>query len=382
MMRGVYVPHDLKSLKLSQDAERLLTNLVLDGRVSLELMSDIEADRDVVLNELDDAAAQVSPNDMLDPMATNPDLDSNLNPDFDSDSDSDSDQAALDMLALLENVTEAENGADETISFSDENVFAAPDLDVMFEASAQADANDADTEDALEESQLTSRLARVKQLFRRGRQAPEEADDDTLKTYIGLKNVRQAFERQTSKSPLGMTVLLVLCLMLVAAFPPIINLAYIQPNITKNNQKLSQIANFKAQVDAKKRDSAIQLNKIKKLEKNLGGYAVNVKGQAEFDLLSAAFLTALERYNVKILSNQTAIDETLTTKLADGKIIEGMVFDLGLQTRFDIYRNIRNIFMEQMGSVTVLEEKITAMPGSNELDIKLKMAVVYLKEGQ
>ncbi len=97
-----------------------------------------------------------------------------------------------------------------------------------------------------------------------------------------------------------------------------------------------------------------------------------MKGQAEFDLLSAAFLTALERYNVKILSNKTALDETLTTKLADGKIIEGMVFDLGLQSRFDVYQNIRNIFMEQMGSVTVLEEKITAMPGSNELDIKLQ----------
>ncbi len=374
MMRGVYVPHDLKSLQLSQDAERLLTNLVLDGRVSLELISEKDFD------DITDDVAGAAP-----PVETDIGLNKELVPDnggHDADADIDADAAAFDMLELLENVTKAEYGADETVFVTDEEAFAAPDLDALFDGNSENE-SDAGAEEAIDsQPQNLSRFERVKQFFKRGGKAQEDADDDTLKTYIGLKNVREAFERQTSKSPLGVTLLLVLCLLLVAAFPPIINLAYIQPNITENNQKLSQIANFKAQIEVKKRDSAIQLNKIKKLEKNLGGYAANVKGQAEFDLLSAAFLTALERYNVKILSNKTALDETLTTKLADGKIIEGMVFDLSLQSRFDVYQNIRNIFMEQMGSVTVLEEKITAMPGSNELDIKLKMAVVYLKEGQ
>ncbi len=57
MMRGVYVPHDLKSLQLSQDAERLLTNLVLDGRVSLELIS--EKDFDGITDDVAGAAPPV-----------------------------------------------------------------------------------------------------------------------------------------------------------------------------------------------------------------------------------------------------------------------------------------------------------------------------------
>ena len=56
--------------------------------------------------------------------------------------------------------------------------------------------------------------------------------------------------------------------------------------------------------------------------------------------------------------------------------------DLELQTRFDVYQNIRHIFMEQMRSVNVIEEKITARPGENELNVRLKMAVVYLKEAE
>ncbi len=187
----------------------------------------------------------------------------------DADADIDADAAAFDMLELLENVTKAEYGADETVFVTDEEAFAAPDLDALFDGNSE-DESDAGAEEAIDsQPQNLSCFERVKQFFKRGGKAQEDADDDTLKTYIGLK-MCEAFERQTSKSPLGVTLLLVLCLLLVAAFPPIINLAYIQPNITENNQKLSQIANFKAQIEVKKRDSAIQLNKIKKLEKTLG----------------------------------------------------------------------------------------------------------------
>ena len=48
-----------------------------------------------------------------------------------------------------------------------------------------------------------------------------------------------------------------------------------------------------------------------------------------------------------------------------------------LESRFEVYRSIREIFVKEVKSVAIIEENLTAKPGSNLLRVRLKMAVAY-----
>ena len=381
MMRGIYIPQNIKSMPLSEDARNVLTSLALNEPINLQRP------------RVEGIVQGQTPSDMHDGVidgltaGTADDLSGRNNEAAGAVEDT---GFETDAGVELENV----RGADEALAEAEEqavellSVLSGVDADVPQTSEQDDDVKFLSVEgiDAEEDLDLET-FEDVAEDAPRGfmrffKRAEQLESGSSLKTVVGLKDVRRAFEQQTSRSPYLTTIFLVVVLLLVAAIPPIINLSYIQPTITDNNQKMTMMANFSAQIEAKTNDAKILQNKIKKLENNLGGYALNVKKQVDFDFLTTAFLGALERYDVKILSNQTMIDESLTTKLDEKTSIEGVMMNLELQTRFDVYQNIRHIFMEQMGSVNVIEEKITARPGENELNIKLKMAVVYLREAE
>ena len=376
-MRGIYIPKNIKTMPLSEDARNVLTSLVLDEPVSLHQRSvgiGLDQEGAAEMPAHPDGITGQSGEDRVDQTdmdATGPEpLQSQNGEDFDetlTQAEAEANEDAGELLSVL-------SGVDEEVSIAE----TEGEGDVTFLASEGNGFDEALDKETFDDEPEDSPRGFMR-FFRR---TEEVESGSSLKSVVGLKDVRRAFEQQTTSSPYLTTTFLIVLLLLVAAIPPIVNLSYIQPTITDNNQKMSMMANFSAQIEAKTNESRILQNKIKKLENNLGGYALNVKSQADYDFLVTAFLGALERYDVKILSNQSKVDESLTTKLDDNKSIEGVMMDLELQTRFDVYQNIRHIFMEQMGSVNVIEEKITARPGENELNIRLKMAVVYLKEAE
>ena len=193
------------------------------------------------------------------------------------------------------------------------------------------------------------------------------------------KNIRKIFEHETTASPLVKTVALSVLLVLVAALPPLINLAYIQPTITTNNDRLAKMTAFREKLAAQRKESEKMTAQIKAIEKRILGHGRHLKKQSDFEFLFGAFLAALERYNVTILNNTSQVDENKTTKIGRDAIAETMIVDMHLQTRFDIYRNIREIFMQQMGAVKIISETMSARPDSSLIDIKIKMGVTYLK---
>ncbi len=193
------------------------------------------------------------------------------------------------------------------------------------------------------------------------------------------KNIRKIFEHETTASPLAKTVALSVLLVLVAALPPLINLAYIQPTITTNNDRLAKMTAFREKLAAQRKESEKMTAQIKAIEKRILGHGRHLKKQSDFEFLFGAFLAALERYNVTILNNTSQVDENKTTKIGRDAIAETMIVDMHLQTRFDIYRNIREIFMQQMGAVKIISETMSARPDSSLIDIKIKMGVTYLK---
>ncbi len=381
MMRGVHIPKNIQTMHLSDDARNVLTNLVLVKTLSLEELSLPEPARQPAADEYSDLIQNAAVEDLLI---------SDFEIDFGFEQASQ--ELAFDVNAF--DVDEIEIEEENTDTFEVEAL-----LFVLAGIEENEAANLIDNkrqDEGLNEGQATFLTLKspskdddplivdeAKKIPKEGRRffkRKQATASSSLKSHVGLKDVRRAFEQQTRKSPFAMTFFLLVVVLLVAGIPPLINLAYIQPTITDNNQKLSMIANFKVQTEAKFDESKILQNKIKKLKKNLGGYALNVKKQDEYNFMVSAFLSALERYDVKILSNQSWVDESLTTKLDDKNIIEGVMMALEIQSRFDVYQSIRNIFIEQLSSVSVIEEKITALPGENELNIKLKMAIVYLKE--
>ncbi|MDD9797682.1 MAG: hypothetical protein OXT03_00990 [Alphaproteobacteria bacterium] len=201
-----------------------------------------------------------------------------------------------------------------------------------------------------------------------------------LKTVTGVKHVRKTFEQQSFGSPFLKTIILIFALLLVAALPPAVNLFYIQPIITDNNSKLSEISLFKSQTIKDTRQADKLLVQLKSTERNMRNLATKLSKQDEFESLYNHFLTALENYNVKIIKKNSTIDKVHSVVIGTDKKIEIKIIDLEVETRFDIYRAIREIFIKEASSVTILEERITAAPNKANLRINLKIEAAYLKE--
>lgn len=215
-----------------------------------------------------------------------------------------------------------------------------------------------------------------------GMQAPDSLTytKGKLKTITAVKHVRKTFEQQSSSSPLLKTMSLIFALLLVAALPPAVNLFYIQPIITDNNSKLSEISLFKSQTVKDTREADKLLVQLKSTERNMRSLATKLSKQSEFETLYNHFLTALERYNVKIIKKNSTIDKVHSVVIGTDKKIEIKIIDLEVETRFDIYRAIREVFIKEASSVTILEERITATPNKANLKINLKVEAAYLKE--
>lgn len=322
-MRGILIPENLENFSLSSEAQIMLAELAAGGA---QKRADIEVEEIFFLRGSDEDDFQQ----------------------FDAD----------ELIDLLANMNEqAENG--ETASDEDADK-------VMLHEGADSEGTKEEEE---EEGESQEGLA-----------AFEDETKSSMVALRGYADVRKAFEHETSSSPIGKTIFLIILLVLVAALPPIVNLAYIQPTITANNAKLSLMTNMHAAIVTKSKDSEKVAAQIKTVEKRILGYSRYMKKQSDFDFLFNAFLGALERYEVIILNNTLQVDESQNTKIGKNGIVETVIVDMHLQTRFDIYRNIREIFMKKIGAVKVISETMVAKPNSNLLDIKIKMGVTYLKD--
>lgn len=189
--------------------------------------------------------------------------------------------------------------------------------------------------------------------------------------------VRKIFEAETSSSPIPKTAILAFILLLVAALPPILNFTYIQPAISENNRKADEITIFQGQIAKNNKRSADLLSQIKLLEKRSENIAGTLVDRERFDFLLQRFLAAFERFGVEIISITNDVD-------AENKFIVGNnlpvlvnTVTVELESRFEVYRSIREIFVKEVKSVAIIEENLTAKPGSNLLKVRLKMAVAY-----
>jgi len=276
------------------------------------------------------------------------------------------DDALIELLGQLDSAdTEADEveTQDEKEPLSMFEAALGAIIDDENETIEEAEENENEAEE--EEAQATDALT-----YKKGK----------LKTITAVKHVRKTFEQQSSSSPLLKTMSLIFALLLVAALPPAVNLFYIQPVITDNNSKLSEISLFKSQTIKDTRQADKLLVQLKSTERNMRNLATKFSKQSEFESLYNNFLAALERYNVRIIKKNSTIDKVHGFTIGTDKKIEIKIIDLEVETRFDIYRTIREIFIKEARSVTILEERIIASPNNANLKINLKIEAAYLKE--
>ena len=189
--------------------------------------------------------------------------------------------------------------------------------------------------------------------------------------------VRKIFEAETSSSPIPKTAVLAFVLLLVAALPPILNFTYIQPTISENNRKADEISIFQGQIAKNNKRSGDLLSQIKLLEKRSENIAGTLVDRERFDFLLQRFLAAFERFGVEIISISNDVDAESKFIVGNNLPVLVNTVTVELESRFEVYRSIREIFVKEVKSIAIIEENLTAKPGSNLLKVRLKMAVAY-----
>ena len=189
-----------------------------------------------------------------------------------------------------------------------------------------------------------------------------------VRRLVGYKDANSAYDAQSGSSLLPFTIIRTVVLVLVAAVPPLVNLIVIQPQISDNNRKLTQIRSFeaKSQDDRKKADElALKIARSQKAAKRrISSLLPDTQAQA----LINHYLEAMQQFEVDLLSYR------VTTKperkvIVGQEVQEATVLQMELSSRYDIYVDIRKIFVEQANNIIVLDEVFETQPDSLRLKI-------------
>jgi len=240
-------------------------------------------------------------------------------------------------------------GAVEIVGEADED-----DADFDF------DADDFDDEDADEKSGgLWSRL---------------RGAGSGVSRLVGFKNAAAAYDAQTGASLLPYTIIRTVVLVLVAAVPPAVNLLVIQPQISDNNRKLTEMRSFEAKAKEDQRVADGLAEKIIRGQKISQRLIQTLPPTSEFESLFNKYLAALQRYGMILNSYNVAPDAERTFVVGDKKL-EANIVAIELEGRYDVYAEIRNVFAKESRLLKVVEERIQPVEGSLDLRITSKLLV-------
>ena len=188
---------------------------------------------------------------------------------------------------------------------------------------------------------------------------------------VGFKNASAAYSAQSGRSLLPFTIIRTVVLVLVAAVPPLVNLIVIQPQISDNEHKLTQIRSYKAssQEDGKEADKLAK--KIARAKNAAKATIGNLKPDEEIQTLITQYLEALQRYGVDLAGYNVSTDPERKV-IAGDKVQVATILQVDMISRYNVYTEIRRVFVEQAKSVKVLDEVFEVQPDSLDLKISAR----------
>ena len=195
-----------------------------------------------------------------------------------------------------------------------------------------------------------------------------------VKKLVGVRNAAATYDAQSGSSLLPFTIIRAVILVMVAAVPPAVNLAIIQPQISDNSRKLTQIRGFEAQMAENKKIADNLATRLSALEQDAKRRIDRLMPNAELESLFNSYVAALQKYNIDLQGyNVSSMKDRKV--IIGNRVQEASLVELDLVGRYDIYVDIRKIFVDQLKIATVVKETMTPQEGSPELQIKASLMV-------
>lgn len=195
-----------------------------------------------------------------------------------------------------------------------------------------------------------------------------------VKRLVGVKDAAAAYDTQSGATLLPYTILRAIVLILVAAVPPIVNLAVIQPQISDNNRKITETLTFEARAKEDEKIADKLAASIGNVDKRTQILMQGLMEEEKLQPLVNHYVAALQRYGVALDSYNVTPDATRKVIVGD-MVQDAVMVEMDLVSRYDVYTEIRKIFASQANKVTVVDELFEAQPGSVDLKVVSRLMV-------
>ena len=226
-------------------------------------------------------------------------------------------------------------------------------------------------ENELDEARKRSRFSGLISRFRNGAGG--------VKQLIGVRNAAAAYDAQSGASLLPYTIIRAIFLVLVAAVPPAVNLAIIQPQISDNSRKLTQIRSFEAQMAENKKIADKLAARLSALEQDAKRRIDKLMPNEDLERLFNSYVSALQKYDIELRGyNVSALSERKV--IIGNRVQEASFVELDLAGRYDVYVDIRKIFVDQLKIASVVKETMVSQEDNVNLLIKASLMVPTKRE--
>lgn len=195
-----------------------------------------------------------------------------------------------------------------------------------------------------------------------------------VKRLVGVKDAGSAYNAQSGASLLPYTIIRTVVLVLVAAVPPVVNLVIIQPQISDNNRKITETLSYEAKSKEDEKAADKLAKTVIKVERRSNTLLNDLMPEADLQPLVNNYVTALQRYGVDLNSYNVVSDKSRKVIVGD-RVLDTMVVEMDLVSRYDVYSEIRKVFVQQAEKITVLDETLTAQPGSVDLQVNSRVMI-------
>ena len=195
-----------------------------------------------------------------------------------------------------------------------------------------------------------------------------------VKRLVGVKDASSAYNAQSGASLLPYTIIRAVVLILVAAVPPAVNLIIIQPQISDNNRKITETLSFEAKSKEDEKIADKLATTISNVERRSKVLMNDLMSEDKLQPLVNSYVSALQRYGVDLNSYNVTSDASRKVIVGD-MVQDTMLVEMDMVTRYDVYSEIRKVFVQQADKITVVDEKLVAQPGSVDLKVTSRVMV-------
>lgn len=195
-----------------------------------------------------------------------------------------------------------------------------------------------------------------------------------VKRLVGVKDASSAYNAQSGATLLPYTIIRAVVLILVAAVPPAVNLIIIQPQISDNNRKITETLSFEAKSKEDEKIADKLAKTISNVERRSKVLMNDLMAEEKLQPLVNSYVAALQRYGVDLNSYNVTSDASRKVIVGD-MVQDAMVVEMDLVTRYDVYSEIRKVFVQQANKITVIDEKLAAQPGSVDLKVTSRVMI-------